>query len=47
MSFGHTLQVKTTLSIIEEDRDLLRSKLNDEITARHELEGVYNKQFNM
>ncbi|XP_015280069.1 PREDICTED: melanoma inhibitory activity protein 3 isoform X1 [Gekko japonicus] len=36
-------RVKTTLSIIEEDRDLLRSKLNDEITARHELEEQIKK----
>ncbi|XP_070590471.1 transport and Golgi organization protein 1 homolog isoform X2 [Erythrolamprus reginae] len=31
-------RVKTTLSIIEEERDHLRSKLNDEVAARHELE---------
>ncbi|KAM9156056.1 transport and Golgi organization protein 1 homolog [Pangshura tecta] len=31
-------RVKTTLSIVEEDRDLLQSKLSDEIAARHELE---------
>ncbi|XP_048357566.1 transport and Golgi organization protein 1 homolog isoform X2 [Sphaerodactylus townsendi] len=36
-------RVKTTLSIIEEDRDLLRSKLNDEIAARHELEEQIKK----
>lgn len=27
------------LSIVEEDRNLLQSKLSDEVTARHELEG--------
>lgn len=32
-------QVKTMLSIVEEDRNLLQSKLSDEVTARHELEG--------
>lgn len=47
VSFCYPSQVKTLLSITEEDRDLLRSKLNDEITARHELEGAYNKQFCM
>uniref|UniRef100_A0A8C3H1X4 Transport and Golgi organization protein 1 homolog n=1 Tax=Corvus moneduloides TaxID=1196302 RepID=A0A8C3H1X4_CORMO len=31
-------RVKTMLSIVEEDRNLLQSKLNDEVTARHELE---------
>ncbi|XP_041258342.1 transport and Golgi organization protein 1 homolog isoform X1 [Onychostruthus taczanowskii] len=31
-------RVKTMLSIVEEDRNLLRCKLNDEVTARHELE---------
>ncbi|XP_054836026.1 transport and Golgi organization protein 1 homolog isoform X2 [Eublepharis macularius] len=36
-------RVKTTLSIIEEDRDLLQSKLNDEIVARHELEEQIKK----
>lgn len=32
------------LSIVEEDRNLLQSKLSDEITARHELEGRFNKR---
>ncbi|XP_061481121.1 transport and Golgi organization protein 1 homolog isoform X2 [Rhineura floridana] len=36
-------RVKTTLSIIEEERDLLRSKLNDEVAARHELEEQIKK----
>lgn len=27
------------LSIVEEDRNLLQSKLSDEVAARHELEG--------
>uniref|UniRef100_A0A8D0GQH7 Uncharacterized protein n=1 Tax=Sphenodon punctatus TaxID=8508 RepID=A0A8D0GQH7_SPHPU len=36
-------RVKTTLSIVEEDRDLLQSKLNDEIAARHELEEQIKK----
>ncbi|XP_026551493.1 transport and Golgi organization protein 1 homolog isoform X3 [Pseudonaja textilis] len=36
-------RVKTTLSIIEEERDNLRSKLNDEIAARHELEEQIKK----
>lgn len=31
------------LSIVEEDRNLLQSKLNDEVTARHELEGRFSK----
>ncbi|XP_039561723.1 transport and Golgi organization protein 1 homolog isoform X2 [Passer montanus] len=31
-------RVKTMLSIVEEDRNLLQCKLNDEVTARHELE---------
>ncbi|KAF4803540.1 hypothetical protein TURU_015146 [Turdus rufiventris] len=31
-------RVKTMLSIVEEDRNLLQSKLNDEVTTRHELE---------
>ncbi|CAN8203217.1 unnamed protein product [Coccothraustes coccothraustes] len=31
-------RVKTMLSIVEEDRNLLQSKLDDEVTARHELE---------
>ncbi|XP_027577087.1 transport and Golgi organization protein 1 homolog isoform X1 [Pipra filicauda] len=31
-------RVKTMLSIVEEDRNLLQSKLNDEVAARHELE---------
>ncbi|NXR52455.1 TGO1 protein, partial [Hippolais icterina] len=31
-------RVKTMLSIVEEDRNLLQSKLNDEVTARHKLE---------
>uniref|UniRef100_A0A8C8SHM6 Transport and Golgi organization protein 1 homolog n=1 Tax=Pelusios castaneus TaxID=367368 RepID=A0A8C8SHM6_9SAUR len=36
-------RVKTTLSIVEEERDLLQSKLNDEIAARHELEEQIKK----
>ncbi|KAF7254075.1 hypothetical protein EYD10_00069 [Varanus komodoensis] len=36
-------RVKTTLSIIEEERDNLRSKLNDEVAARHELEEQIKK----
>ncbi|KAK9411994.1 melanoma inhibitory activity protein 3 [Crotalus adamanteus] len=36
-------RVKTTLSIIEEERDHLRSKLNDEVAARHELEEQIKK----
>ncbi|KAJ1157770.1 hypothetical protein NDU88_010470 [Pleurodeles waltl] len=36
-------RVKTTLSIVEEDRDLLKTKLNDEISARHELEEQIEK----
>ncbi|KAM8809327.1 transport and Golgi organization protein 1 homolog [Eudromia elegans] len=36
-------RVKTMLSIVEEDRDLLRSKLSDEVTARHELEEQIKK----
>ncbi|XP_069464710.1 transport and Golgi organization protein 1 homolog isoform X2 [Ambystoma mexicanum] len=36
-------RVKTTLSIVEEDRDLLQTKLNDEIAARHELEEQIKK----
>ncbi|XP_007433774.1 transport and Golgi organization protein 1 homolog [Python bivittatus] len=36
-------RVKTTLSIIEEERDQLRSKLNDEVAARHELEEQIKK----
>ncbi|PKU31436.1 melanoma inhibitory activity protein 3 [Limosa lapponica baueri] len=31
-------RVKTMLSIVEEDRNLLQSKLSDEVAARHELE---------
>uniref|UniRef100_A0A8C5PEX3 Transport and Golgi organization protein 1 homolog n=1 Tax=Leptobrachium leishanense TaxID=445787 RepID=A0A8C5PEX3_9ANUR len=31
-------RVKTTLSIIEDEKDLYQRKLNDEISARHELE---------
>ncbi|XP_050172720.1 transport and Golgi organization protein 1 homolog isoform X3 [Myiozetetes cayanensis] len=31
-------RVKTMLSIVEEDRNLLQSKLHDEVAARHELE---------
>ncbi|KAM9316861.1 transport and Golgi organization protein 1 homolog [Gastrophryne carolinensis] len=31
-------RVKTTLSIIEEEKELYQRKLNDEISARHELE---------
>uniref|UniRef100_A0A4W3JX51 Uncharacterized protein n=1 Tax=Callorhinchus milii TaxID=7868 RepID=A0A4W3JX51_CALMI len=34
----HFLQVKTTLKIIEEERDHFQAKLCDEIKARHELE---------
>ncbi|XP_029449003.1 transport and Golgi organization protein 1 homolog isoform X2 [Rhinatrema bivittatum] len=36
-------RVKTTLAIIEEDRDLLQTKLGDEISARHELEEKIEK----
>ncbi|XP_062980169.1 transport and Golgi organization protein 1 homolog isoform X2 [Elgaria multicarinata webbii] len=36
-------RVKTTLSIIEEERDHLRSKLSDEVAARHELEEQIKK----
>ncbi|XP_067148996.1 transport and Golgi organization protein 1 homolog isoform X2 [Apteryx mantelli] len=36
-------RVKTMLSIAEEDRDLLQSKLSDEVTARHELEEQIKK----
>ncbi|KAH0622680.1 hypothetical protein JD844_025187 [Phrynosoma platyrhinos] len=36
-------RVKTTLSIIEEERDNLRSKLNDEVASRHELEEQIKK----
>ncbi|KFV74181.1 Melanoma inhibitory activity protein 3, partial [Struthio camelus australis] len=36
-------RVKTMLSIVEEDRDLLQSKLSDEVTARHELEEQIKK----
>uniref|UniRef100_A0A670HWS3 Transport and Golgi organization protein 1 homolog n=1 Tax=Podarcis muralis TaxID=64176 RepID=A0A670HWS3_PODMU len=36
-------RVKTTLSIIEEERDHMRSKLNDEVAARHELEEQIKK----
>ncbi|KAG8123301.1 hypothetical protein E2320_018993 [Naja naja] len=36
-------RVKTTLSIIEEERDNLRSKLNDEVAARQELEEQIKK----
>lgn len=32
------------LSIVEEDRNLLQSKLSDEVTARHELEGRLSKR---
>lgn len=32
-------QVKTMLSLVEEDRNSLQSKLSDEVAARHELEG--------
>ncbi|XP_054026249.1 transport and Golgi organization protein 1 homolog isoform X1 [Dryobates pubescens] len=31
-------RVKTMLSLVEEDRNLLQSKLSDEVAARHELE---------
>ncbi|NXI57705.1 TGO1 protein, partial [Chloroceryle aenea] len=36
-------RVKTMLSIVEEDRNLLQSKLSDEVAARHELEEQINK----
>ncbi|XP_019372031.1 PREDICTED: melanoma inhibitory activity protein 3 isoform X2 [Gavialis gangeticus] len=36
-------RVRTMLSIVEEDRNLLQSKLSDEITARHELEEQIKK----
>ncbi|NXC12022.1 TGO1 protein, partial [Corythaeola cristata] len=36
-------RVKTMLSIVEEDRNLLQSKLSDEVTARHELEEQIKK----
>ncbi|KGL87422.1 Melanoma inhibitory activity protein 3, partial [Charadrius vociferus] len=36
-------RVKTMLSIVEEDRSLLQSKLSDEVTARHELEEQIKK----
>ncbi|XP_074753369.1 transport and Golgi organization protein 1 homolog isoform X2 [Athene noctua] len=36
-------RVKTMLSIAEEDRNLLQSKLSDEVTARHELEEQIKK----
>nr|XP_033791343.1 transport and Golgi organization protein 1 homolog isoform X2 [Geotrypetes seraphini] len=36
-------RVKTMLTIIEEDRDLLQTKLGDEISARHELEEQIEK----
>ncbi|XP_031822936.1 transport and Golgi organization protein 1 homolog isoform X2 [Sarcophilus harrisii] len=36
-------RVKTTLTIVEEDRNHLQSKLNDEIKARHELEEQIKK----
>ncbi|KFP09277.1 Melanoma inhibitory activity protein 3, partial [Egretta garzetta] len=36
-------RVKTMLSIVEEDRNLLQSKLSDEVTARQELEEQIKK----
>ncbi|XP_072713092.1 transport and Golgi organization protein 1 homolog isoform X1 [Ciconia boyciana] len=36
-------RVKTMLSLVEEDRNLLQSKLSDEVTARHELEEQIKK----
>ncbi|XP_049689907.1 transport and Golgi organization protein 1 homolog isoform X1 [Accipiter gentilis] len=36
-------RVKTMLSIVEEDRNLLQSKLSDEVSARHELEEQIKK----
>ncbi|XP_066474813.1 transport and Golgi organization protein 1 homolog isoform X2 [Tiliqua scincoides] len=36
-------RVKTTLSIIEEEKNYLQSKLNDEVAARHELEEQIKK----
>ncbi|XP_036610025.1 transport and Golgi organization protein 1 homolog isoform X7 [Trichosurus vulpecula] len=36
-------RVKTTLTIVEEDRNQLQSKLSDEIKARHELEEQIKK----
>ncbi|XP_064914613.1 transport and Golgi organization protein 1 homolog isoform X3 [Columba livia] len=36
-------RVKTMLSIVEEDRNLLQSKLSDEVAARHELEEQIKK----
>ncbi|XP_071595825.1 transport and Golgi organization protein 1 homolog isoform X7 [Heliangelus exortis] len=36
-------RIKTMLSIVEEDRNLLQSKLSDEVTARHELEEQIKK----
>ncbi|XP_075003264.1 transport and Golgi organization protein 1 homolog isoform X4 [Calonectris borealis] len=36
-------RVKTMLSIVEEDRNLLQSKLSDEVTARYELEEQIKK----
>ncbi|KAM6139686.1 transport and Golgi organization protein 1 homolog isoform 2-T2 [Phoenicopterus ruber ruber] len=36
-------RVKTMLSIVEEDRNVLQSKLSDEVTARHELEEQIKK----
>ncbi|XP_068958917.1 transport and Golgi organization protein 1 homolog [Petaurus breviceps papuanus] len=36
-------RVKTTLTIVEEDRNQLQSKLNDEIKSRHELEEQIKK----
>ncbi|NXC69217.1 TGO1 protein, partial [Anhinga anhinga] len=36
-------RVKTMLAIVEEDRNLLQSKLSDEVTARHELEEQIKK----
>ncbi|NXH14538.1 TGO1 protein, partial [Bucco capensis] len=36
-------RVKTMLAIVEEDRNLLQSRLSDEVTARHELEEQIKK----
>ncbi|XP_068009628.1 transport and Golgi organization protein 1 homolog isoform X2 [Melanerpes formicivorus] len=36
-------RVKTMLSLVEEDRNLLQSKLSDEVAARHELEEQIKK----
>lgn len=39
LTFFFFFQVKTMLSLVEEDRNSLQSKLSDEVAARHELEG--------